>query len=146
MKKYLLTLLLLMFIMILGCSEKEKEMKTDSTFENVEVSVSLKCVQGNRMNVCKDQQFNDLQSFEVFQMALKNANKMPGILNYLADYNLQVKFPDQTTKAFHLSLGTDTNMKGLLVNLENTNEGFEIPVVYANQLRQLIYVGMDKYE
>ncbi|NIK79126.1 hypothetical protein FHS15_004284 [Paenibacillus castaneae] len=60
------------------------------------------------------------------------------MINYVAEYNLKIKFQDQPTKAYHLSLGTNRDMKGLLVDLENTNQGYEIPVIHANKLRDLI--------
>jgi hypothetical protein len=120
--------------MILGCNEKKNQ---DSIQENGGVSVNLICSRQVNTN-CTDQQFNDLQSFQVFKTALDSAEKTPGILNYIAEYNLKIKFQDQTTKAYHLSLGTNRDMKGLLVDLENTNQGYEIPVVDANKLRELI--------
>ena len=134
MKKYLLTFFLLTLIMILGCNEKNQ----DSIQENGGVSVNLICSRQDNTNECTDKQFNDLQSFQVFKTALDSAEKMSGILNYIAEYNLKIKFQDQTTKAYHLSLGTNRDMKGLLVDLENTNQGYEIPVVDANKLRELI--------
>ncbi|RXZ77603.1 hypothetical protein EBB07_30295 [Paenibacillaceae bacterium] len=134
MKKYLLTFFLLTLIMILGCNEKNQ----DSIQENDGVSVNLICSRQDNTNECTDKQFNDLQSFQVFKTALDSAEKMPGILNYIAEYNLKIKFQDQITKAYHLSLGTNRDMKGLLVDLENTNQGYEIPVVDANKLRELI--------
>jgi len=120
--------------MILGCNEKNQ----DSIQENGGVSVNLICSRQDNTNECTDKQFNDLQSFQVFKTALDSAEKMSGILNYIAEYNLKIKFQDQTTKAYHLSLGTNRDMKGLLVDLENTNQGYEIPVVDANKLRELI--------
>ncbi|AIQ30689.1 hypothetical protein P40081_22855 [Paenibacillus sp. FSL P4-0081] len=132
MKKYLLIFLLLTLIMILGCSEKNQ----NSIQENGGVSVNLIC--SNNKNECTDRKFNDLQSFQVFKTTIDSAEKMPGNLNYIAEYNLKIKFQGQTTKTFHLSLGTDRDMKGLLVDLENTNQGYEIPVIHANKLRELI--------
>lgn len=134
MKKYLLTFLLLTLIMILGCNEKNQ----DSIQENGGVSVNLICSRQDNTNKCTDQQFNDIQSFQVFKTAIDGAEKMPGILNYIAEYNLKIKFQDQTTKTYHLSLGTNSDMKGLLVDFENTNQGYEIPIVDANKLRELI--------
>ncbi|WP_144023827.1 hypothetical protein MHI37_09440 [Paenibacillus sp. FSL H8-0548] len=106
--------------------------------DNDGIFVNLICSRQDNTNECTDQQFNDLESFQVFKTALDSAEKMPGMINYLAEYNLEVKFQDQATKAFHLSLGTNRDMKGLLVDLENTNEGYEIPVIHANKLRELI--------
>lgn len=120
--------------MIIGCNEKNQ----DSIQENGGVSVNLICSRQDNIKECTDQQFNDLQSFQVFKTALDSAEKMPGMINYVAEYNLKIKFQDQTTKTFHLSLGTDKDMNGLLVDLENTNQGYEIPVIHANKLRELI--------
>ncbi|MGO4542871.1 hypothetical protein, partial [Paenibacillus sp. 2TAB19] len=80
MKKYLLTFLLLTLIMILGCNEKNQ----DSFQENGGVSVNLICSRQDNTNKCTDQQFNDIQSFQVFKTAIDGAEKKSGILNYIA--------------------------------------------------------------
>jgi hypothetical protein len=134
-KKYLLTFFLLTLVIIIGCNEKNQQ---DAILENDGVSVNLICNQQENTNDCIDQQFNDLQSFQVFKTALDSGEKMLGVIDYVAEYNLNITFQDQTTKAFHLSLGTNREMKGLLVDLKNTSQGYEIPVKQANKLRDLI--------
>jgi hypothetical protein len=141
-KKYLLTFFLLSLLIILGCKEKNQ----DARLENDGGSIDLICNQQARVstNECTDQQFDDLQSFQIFKTAIESAEKMSGKIDYAAEYNLNITFhKDQTTKAFHLSLGTKRDMKGLLVNLIDTNQGYEIPVTQANKLRDLI--GLQLY-
>jgi hypothetical protein len=134
-KKYLLIFILLsVLLFIFGCKEKNQ----NAILKNDKVLVDLICNQQDHANECSDQKFYDLQSFQVFKTALESAEKMPGMINYVAEFNLSITSQDQTTKAFHLSLGANREMKGLLVNLENTNEGYEIPVTHANKLRDLI--------
>jgi hypothetical protein len=136
-KKYLLTCFLLSLLIILGCNEKNQE----AILKNDSGSIELICNQQARVstNECTVKQFDDLQSFQIFKTAIESAEKMSGKIDYAAEYNLNITFhEDQTTKAFHLSLGTKRDMKGLLVDLIDTNQGYEIPVTQANKLRDLI--------
>ncbi|WP_139997492.1 hypothetical protein [Paenibacillus paridis] len=134
-KKYLLVFVsasLLLFI--LGCNEKSQ----DASLTNNEVLIDLVCIAHTGTNECSDRKFSDLESFELFKTAADRAVKMQGILNYAAEYTLSITFQNQITKKYHLSLGTDREMKGLLVDLANTHEGYEIPITEANKLRDLM--------
>lgn len=125
---------MLSLIVILGCNDKQEE----DALENDGVSITLICIQQQNANACTDQQFHDLQAFQVFTTAIDRAVEMPGIHNYGAEYRLNITYSKQTTKAFHLSLGVNREMKGLLVDLDNTSQGYEISVEQANKLRDLI--------
>ncbi|MFD0678302.1 MULTISPECIES: hypothetical protein [unclassified Paenibacillus] len=134
MKKYILIFILLSLLFILGCKEKNQ----DAILSIDEVSVNLICKQEANTNECTNQKFKDFQSFQIFKTALESAVKMSEKIDYAAEYNLSITFQDQTTKDFHLALGTNRDMKGLLVDLKNTNQGYEIPIAHANKLRDLI--------
>ena len=49
---------------------------------------------------------------------------MSGSLNYAAEYKLKITFKDNTTSTFDLSLGSNKEMKGLLVDLADRDQAF----------------------
>ncbi|WP_160032182.1 hypothetical protein [Paenibacillus sp. An7] len=61
-----------------------------------------------------------------------------GELDYSAEYNMTIFYSNDVTTNYHLSLGSHRTVKGLLVNQENTSQGYEISVDHANKLRDLV--------
>ncbi|MFC6333033.1 hypothetical protein ACFP56_10395 [Paenibacillus septentrionalis] len=80
----------------------------------------------------------DEEIVATFEDIVNQAEKRPGILNYVAEYKLEFINAEQKIGTYHLSLGTDRTMLGLLVNTSNTHQGYEISIEHANRLRELL--------
>lgn len=127
--RYLIVFLLISMFFV-GCNQAKEETG------NSIVSISLECLRPTKDEICTDQFFDDTQSIRLFKNAITHAVKMPGELNYIAEYEMIVTYTNDTELKYHLSLGTDRTMSGLLVNTSNSGEGYEIPLEYANDLRE----------
>lgn len=127
--RYLIVFLLIS-VFFMGCNQSEKDTK------NSIISISLECLQPNEDEMCMDQFLDDTQSITLFENAITHAVKMPGELNYIAEYKMTVTYTNDTELKYHLSLGTDEAMNGLLVDTSNSGQGYEIPLEYANDLRE----------
>ncbi|OAB42339.1 hypothetical protein [Paenibacillus antarcticus] len=126
-----LVAILLLLVIITGCNNN-----TDS---NVSItSIGLECPKTTNDELCESKYLDDAQSIKIFEEAINKAIKMQGILNYVAEYNMTISNSNNTTKNYHLSLGTDRLMNGLLVDQSNSGQGYEIPMKYANQLRDVL--------
>lgn len=111
--------------------------ETNSTIDTSK-SVKLTCLHNREDKPYEDFVSQELEIVEAFEAVIKNAELMPGILNYVAEYTLQISSSKQLMKTYHLSLGADRTMKGLLVDTLDTNKGYEIPIDDANKLRDII--------
>jgi len=118
-------------------TESEYLEETNSTID-ASKSVKLTCLHNRENKPCEDFVSQELEIVEAFEAAIKNAELMPGILNYVAEYTLQISSSKQSMKTYHLSLGADRTMKGLLVDTLDTHKGYEIPIDDANKLRDII--------
>ncbi|AJS59314.1 hypothetical protein [Paenibacillus sp. IHBB 10380] len=128
--RYLVAILLIL-VFITGCN--------NNTDPNDSISsIRLDCLQTNNDELCESKYFDDTQSIKIFEEAINNAIKMLGNLDYVAEYNLTFTSSNNTTKNYHLSLGSDRSMKGLLVDQSNSSQGYEVPMKYANQLRDIL--------
>lgn len=129
-----LIVFLLISVFFVGCTQTKEESG------NSIISISLECLQPAKSESCKDQFFDDTQSITLFEKAINHAVKMPGELNYIAEYEMMVTYTNDTELKYHLSLGTDRTMNGLLVNISNSGQGYEIPLKYANELREQLEI------
>lgn len=80
----------------------------------------------------------DEEIVATFEDIVNQAEKRTGILNYVAEYKLELINSEQEAETYHLSLGTDRTMLGLLVNTSDTHQGYEISIEHANRLRELL--------
>ncbi|QWU15315.1 hypothetical protein [Paenibacillus sophorae] len=129
-KRYLVAILLIL-VFVTGCNNK-----TDSN-DSI-TSIRLDCLQPIKDELCESKYFENARSIKIIEEAINNAIKMKGELNYVAEYSLTVTFANNTTKNYHLSLGSDRTMNGLLVDQSDTGQGYEISMKYANHLRDLL--------
>lgn len=125
-----LAAIVLVIMFITGCNTTE--------IEEPITSIELECKNPILAEKCENHSFNDKKSIKIFEEAINTATEIQGNLNYSAEYSMTISYSNNTTKNYDLSLGTDRTMKGLLVNQENTSQGYEISVDNANQLRDLI--------
>lgn len=84
-------------------------------------------------------EFSDQASWVEFRNAIENANEIDGILNYGVDFEMTIHLSDQSMQQFHLSLGRDLGLNGLLVALSNNHQGFSIDSDDADKLRKIIW-------
>jgi hypothetical protein len=126
-----LVAILLLLVIITGCNNN-----TDSIISIT--SIGLDCNKTTNDELCESKYLDDPQSIKIFEEAINKAIKMEGILDYSAEYNMTITHSNNTTKNYHLSLGTDRLLNGLLVDQSNSSQGYEIPKKYANQLRDVL--------
>lgn len=103
------------------------------------LSITLAC-NPNLPYECIDQQFEESKEIKVFQKAIQKARKMKGALDYEPEFVMTIMFSDGSKRQFHLSLTSNRDFYGLLLELPNTMQGYRIPVSTANQLRDIIYM------
>ena len=135
MNKVFLLLMVSMFLFLFAACSDDNSV----TIRGKEVtSIKLSCTNLTNQTGCVNKSFADIQSFLLFKEAIESAKKMSGILDYAAEYKLKITFIDNTTSTFDLSLGSNREMKGLLVDLADHDQGYEISNYNANKLRDLI--------
>lgn len=125
-----LAAIVLVILFITGCNTTE--------IEEPITSIELECKNPISAEKCENHSFNDKKSIKIFEEAINTAVEMLGVLNYSAEYSMTISYSNNTTVHYDLSLGTDRTMKGLLVDQENSTQGYEISVENANQLRDLV--------
>ena len=121
----------LVLLFISGCNE------SDNTNNSI-ISVKLECLHSVNEGKCENKYFEDVQSLMIFEEAIAVTTKMTGDLNYIAEYSMIITYSNNTNKNYHLSLGSNRSMKGLMVDQTNSSQGYEISTEYANQLRDLL--------
>lgn len=136
--------LLIGVLLISGCSDQipgSNLEQTPSSYSdqtpsqiNTTKTIKVKCLQKS----CTEFTSQDEEIVATFEDIVNQAEKRPGILNYVAEYKLEFINSEQEIETFHLSLGTDRTMLGLLVNTSNTHQGYEISIEHANRLRELL--------
>lgn len=125
--------IIIVMICITGCTKSEPKDSINSI-----TSIELECNTPISEVKCENQSFNDEESIKIFEEAINTASEMLGELNYSAEYNMTISYANDITENYHLSLGSRRTVKGLLVNQENTSQGYEISVDHANKLRDLV--------
>ena len=135
MNRVFLLLMVSMFLFLFTACNDDNSV----TIRGKEVTgINLSCTHLTNQTDCVIKRFADIQSFLLFKEAIESAKKMSGILDYAAEYKLKITFKDNTTSTFDLSLGPNREMEGLLVDLADHDQGYEISNSSANKLRDLI--------
>ena len=91
-----------------------------------------------RVEKCSNYSSSNEQIMKKFERAINTATKLSGALNYTAEYRMTITYSDHTMANYDLSLGSERGKKGLLVDLNHSEVGYEIGKTYANQLREVI--------
>lgn len=108
------------------------------------VSIELECQRLERVEKCSNYSSSNEQIMKKFERAINTATKLSGALNYAAEYRMTITYSDHTMVKYDLSLGSERGKKGLLVDLNHSEVGYEIGKTYANQLRELINNSIKK--
>lgn len=127
-----------MFILILGCQSEK--------------SISLNGKEATKVNLSEFKEFGTVnknvlieftndKDIEVFVNAIKDAEKINGILDVAnADYDIHIVFKDNSTKDYHLWVSKDS---GMIMDIENTNIGYSLTKKSANMIHELV-AGKEK--
>ncbi|MCD9025458.1 hypothetical protein [Cohnella silvisoli] len=132
--KQLYILTAIIGFLIAGCMNQSSSIEIQKQI----ILINLKCNPSMNSKECNDKSYENEKDIQIFRNAFEKAETMSGDIDYGAEYILQLTYKDKTIKEYHLSLGTSRNSTGLLVDLINTNQGYEIPKKEANKLRDLI--------
>ncbi|GAB1156097.1 hypothetical protein YWY31_21220 [Paenibacillus illinoisensis] len=128
-------LLLCLFAVILAsCTHTD----TSGSDENLPSLITLTCNPDYTFEPCQDIQFDQDSEVRVIMNAIENAELLPGNLNYSAQYKMSIINTDHSVTKYDFSIGTDPEMKALLVDGIDTTMGYSISLEDANQLRALI--------
>ncbi|MET1171046.1 hypothetical protein [Paenibacillus amylolyticus] len=128
---------LLVFVIatfIAGCSKPNES----NVEEGLPLLITLTCNPNLTLEPCQDVEFDRSDEIRIMMDAIHKAERMPGILNYSAQYDLSITNADSSITRYDFSLGMDPKMQGLLVNHEDTHTGYSIPLEDSNQIRRLI--------
>jgi hypothetical protein len=139
MKKSFL-LFTIIIVALVGCSVNVKETVTFGEKDVIGISLNLNSEwEQSHSESFKSKTFTDANSMTIFTEAIENSEKMEGMLNYVAEFDMTVNFKDKSSIEYHLSLGDETDDVGLLVELSNTVQGYIIQKEDAQELRGIIY-------
>ncbi|MGO4730468.1 hypothetical protein [Paenibacillus sp. 2KB_22] len=135
MVKHVGVLLVFVFAaFVAGCSQPSEP---DSE-EGLPVLITLTCNPNLALEPCQDVVFDRSDEIRIMMEAIHKAERMTGIIDYGTQYKMSINNADGSVTRYDFSLGMDPKMQGLLVNQEDTNTGYSIPLEDSNQLRRLI--------
>ncbi|GAE28611.1 hypothetical protein JCM9140_4862 [Halalkalibacter wakoensis JCM 9140] len=138
MRKCFLLYVVIILTFVVGCSEKTQMGIPFYDKDVISISLNSHPEWDSKDISLKSKQFTDASRMKTFIEAIENAQKMEGMLNYIAEFDLTVYFKDKSSAHYHLSLGGETEGEGLLVNLSNTLQGFRIQKEDTKLLREMI--------
>lgn len=134
-------LFVLFVVLLTGCNY------SNGTHSDPQVAlpslISITCNPDYRIEACQDMQFNEPGEIQMFVKAIAKAELIPGNLNYVAQYKMNVTNRDDSLTAFDFSIGSDPEKNALVVNREDTTTGYSLSIEDANQLRKLIQSHTD---
>lgn len=105
--------------------------------------ITLICSPDSRFEPCQDLQLNDPDEIRVIVKAIKQAEPLPGMPNYVAQYKLNITNKDDSLTTYDFSIGSDPDMNALLVRNEDNSTGYIIPIENSNQVRKVIQSHTD---
>ncbi|MBY0202308.1 MULTISPECIES: hypothetical protein [Paenibacillus] len=117
-----------------GSKEAEKLQQS----QGIPTLITLSCNQAHFSKTCRDVEFDRADEIQIVTEAIFSAERMQGMLDYSAEYTMNITYADGAVTRYDLSLGADPKTQGLLVNQKDTTTGYTIPLENANQLRQII--------
>lgn len=141
---------------ILNFSNNDKAAETKQEFIGILTSLRIKdtriksirlecadlCKEGaDKSGPFTEKTFTDEHELEVFANALNKAVKINGELNYVTCFLMHISYLDGTQKKYVLNISDSEQegITGLLVDTEDSGQGYEIPERIHNELRALIY-------
>ena len=85
--------------------------------------------------------FTDVSFIKDMADAMNKSKRIPGDLDYDADFRMKLTYGDGYTEDYIVNLGRDTGNPGLLLSAERSGTGYTIPVKYGDRLRTDIFGG-----
>lgn len=83
----------------------------------------------------------DGDALKLFRKAIVNAKKMNGMLDYGVTFFMYLAFGDGTQKKYVLNVADQDGMNALLVDTEDSSQGYTISKDLTSELRSFIYGG-----
>lgn len=80
-------------------------------------------------------------ALKVFHKGIVNAEKMNGVVDYVVTFFMYLAFEDGTQKKYVLNVADEDGMNALLVNTEESSQGYTISKDLTSELRSFIYGG-----
>ncbi|MFD2329409.1 hypothetical protein ACFSR7_09170 [Cohnella sp. GCM10020058] len=80
---------------------------------------------------------------KVFRKAIVNAEKMNGEVDYGVDFFMYLSFGDGTRKKYVLNVADEAGRTALLVDTDDSSQGYTISKGLTNELRSVIYGSND---
>ncbi|WP_308639755.1 hypothetical protein [Paenibacillus silvisoli] len=123
-----------------GCASKDKDEARPTSSDIKEIK--LACAQ-----MCKEMEsppFDEKlitaeDDIEAFANAMNNAEKMAGVLDYGVIFNMAITYENGSEERYVLNIDNDENSVGLLVNLNDSGQGYTISEQATRMLRTIIY-------
>ncbi|WP_405155911.1 hypothetical protein [Paenibacillus sp. FSL K6-0108] len=134
-------LLGLFAVLLAGCNPPN--VTNSSPKEALPSLITLTCNPDFRFEPCQNMQFNKPDEIRMFVEAIEEAEIIPGNMNYVAQYKMNIMNKDDSLMKYDFSIGSDPEMKALLVNHEDTTTGYSISIQDANRIRKLIQSHTD---
>jgi hypothetical protein len=81
----------------------------------------------------------DSKEIKSFTETIRQADKMTGILNYGAIFNMHLSFDNGNEKLYVLNIDDKDGSNGLLVDLAQSEQGYTMTKQDTSALRAIIY-------
>lgn len=122
---------------IVGCSEPKV-----TEVDNVRLECVDLCSSDQQSSVpFKEKTFTGADEIRTFVSAINKSVKMSGELNYGTYFLMYVSYENDSLKTYVLNISDSgqEGIRGLLVDTEDSGQGYEIPAGIHEKLRKLIY-------
>lgn len=90
--------------------------------------------------------FTDTEMFKVLAEAMNKSKKISGDLDWDPEFDMKLVYGDGYTEEYYIAIGGEYGMQGVFTSVENSGQGYLIPVKKSDQLRKLIFGTEDLVE
>jgi hypothetical protein len=139
LNKSVLTLTLVLIIALIGYKTWGHEL---TIHKNAIATIKLVCLElckqkGNAAFSVKTIEADE--DLEMFAKAINKAEKLQGILDYGALFEMDILFKDGALKKYDLIIEKEYGAKGLLVESTKSSQGYTISQELSFELSKIIY-------
>lgn len=85
--------------------------------------------------------FSDEEFIKTMASAMNSSKRIPGDLDYDADFRMKLVYADGDSEDYILGLGRKTGNSGLLLSAERSATGYTVSAENADALRRMIFSG-----
>ncbi|WNS45855.1 hypothetical protein [Paenibacillus sp. MMS20-IR301] len=104
-----------------------------------EINLVYDSYEGDGAAASVTKHFTDGAIIKTVADAMNTSKRIPGVLDFDADFSMELLYGDGYKEEYILGLGQTEGNKGLLLSAEDTEKGYSISAENADKLRRLIF-------